>query len=240
MEGTYEPAEYRFFTDLARDKKIVMDVGANIGWYSLNLAKMTAIPNVQIHAFEPVPSSYKQLLQNIALNRAQNQIVPHNIGLGSSSGEMVFYVPDFSGSTAASGRNLHPEETNERVKCQIRTADSFLMQENVPQVGLVKCDVEGAELLVLKGAKRLLEEDRPVFILELLRKWSRAFDYHPNDVLMLLRGYGYGCWAIGNERLRFLNEVTDETPEKNYIFLHEGHQVERNLIDPWLSSKPST
>ena len=50
---------------------------------------------------------------------------------------------------------------------------------------------------MLKGASRLLTVDKPVFFMELLRKWSRAFGYQPDDVLKLMAEHGYACWAIG-------------------------------------------
>ncbi|MFO0123965.1 MAG: FkbM family methyltransferase, partial [Inhella sp.] len=88
----------------------------------------------------------------------------------------------------------------------------------------IKVDVEGAELLVLQGGQATLAQHRPKVFAELLRKWSAPFGYHPNDVLTLMAGLGYGCWAVGPHGNRRLLEVTDDTSETNYAFLHhEAH-----------------
>ena len=55
---------------------------------------------------------------------------------------------------------------------------------------------------------------------ELLRKWSREFGYHPNDVIDLFAAKGYGCYVIAEGALAPFGRVTDETRETNYFFIH--------------------
>ena len=142
------------------------------------------------------------------------------------AGPADFFLPAFSGSVAASARNLHPEEPATKLTVQLETADDFAEREQIGHIDLIKCDVEGAELSVLRGARRIIERDKPIIFLEMLRKWASHFNYHPNDIISLLRQSGYRCWGVGKSSLREIDVVTDETPETNYLFLHSTHQAE--------------
>jgi hypothetical protein len=108
--------------------------------------------------------------------------------------------------------------------------DDFVARERIKRVDLIKCDVEGAELFVLRGAAQVIERDKPIVFLEMLRKWARQFDYHPNDIIGLLAASGYRCWAIGEHALREIEAVDDDTAETNYVFLHARHRDEMAAI----------
>jgi hypothetical protein len=75
--------------------------------------------------------------------------------------------------------------------------DSYVNRHGITTISLVKCDVEGAELSVLQGARNILEaENRPMWILEINNETSRGFGYTPADMLGLLSGCGYQFYAI--------------------------------------------
>ncbi len=84
----------------------------------------------------------------------------------------------------------------------------------------IKCDVEGAELLVFRGGRSTLAKYRPVVFTELLRKWSKPFGYHPNDLIGYFVELGYLCFAVGSSGARRTDEITEQTVETNYCFLH--------------------
>ena len=94
----------------------------------------------------------------------------------------------------------------------------------------MKCDVEGAELMVVKGAREMLKRDRPIILFELLRKWSRAFGYHPNEVFAELLPLGYQAFAIGKGEVRSIAEIDELTLETNFLFLCDAHAAELRLI----------
>lgn len=108
-----------------------------------------------------------------------------------------------------------------------------LLPGNSP-VDLVKCDVEGAELHVFEGGVSTFAKDRPVIFTEMLRKWCSKFHYHPNAIISLLKGIGYQCYAINASGLVECPEVTDQTAETNFLFLHaekESHlEIRQSLL----------
>lgn len=217
--GEYEPVEFAALAAAARGAEVIFDIGANIGYFSLHWASDLA-PGGTVHAFEPVPTTFQRLARNVALNDLGGKIVTNNKGVGSEPATLSFYLPDFSGSGAASSRNLHPEENSAVFEAEVTTLDSYFGAAGLDRLDLVKVDVEGAELLVVKGGLATIEAHKPILFLELLRKWSKAFNYHPNDVLSLLRSIGYECFAHDDGVLTRFGEMTDKTVQTNFFFAH--------------------
>ena len=215
--GDYETTERQILEVVAEGAEVILDVGANCGWYAIHLQARMA-PNGIIYAFEPVPKTHEELKANIKLNNLQDKIKEQNIALSDQSGTAVMYLPSFSGSPAASLRNLHEEEENIEVECKLEQLDEFCHTRGMARIDLIKCDVEGAELLVLRGGKESIKKYRPVLFIEILRKWSHEFGYHPNDILNFLHELGYCCWGIAGTELVPHTEVDERTGATNYLF----------------------
>lgn len=212
--GDYENIEMRMIRKFLNKNSVILDIGANIGWYSLNLSRY--IPNGRIIAFEPIPHTFGYLKKNIKLNGAEN-IQAHNYGLSDKAEISHFYHnPKFA--AAASLKNLHIDNKAVRVKCRVRRMDDFIF--NLTQrIDLIKCDVEGAELYVMKGALETLKKTRPVLFVEMLRKWSAKFGYHPNDTIALLGNIGYYCYYAKRNKIARIAKVSEKTQSTNFYFL---------------------
>ncbi|NJL07161.1 MAG: FkbM family methyltransferase [Methylacidiphilales bacterium] len=219
--GAFEPGESKLLLTAAAGAKVVFDVGANAGYYSLHWCSRLH-PEGRVHAFEPVPSTYSHLVHNVSLNRLDGIIRPVNIGLGDDIKTVSFFLPAFSGSVAASERKLHPDEQNIEVRAHIDTLDRYFEMNGLTQLDLMKIDVEGAELFVLRGGERTLARHKPLIFMELLRKWAKPFGYHPNDVISLLAGMGYCCFAVDEGKLTRFFEMTDLTEQTNFFFADPG------------------
>lgn len=213
--GAYEPAELAMILRLVEPGSTVFDIGANIGWYSLRIA--AARPDARVLAFEPVPATCATLRANVERNRCPNVVV-HQFGFSDTAGPVRFFVyPDIA--VNASMADHHSGGPSAEVTCEVRTIDEFVATSG-ERVDLVKCDIEGAELLALRGGLATIEAQRPVIFAEMLRKWSADFGYHPNDIIDLLGGAGYRCFTIGGDGLAELTTMDDETVETNFLFLH--------------------
>lgn len=197
-----------------------MDIGANVGWYSLNVARR--FPEATVHAFEPVPGIFRNLEKNLAVN-ALPRITAHNLGFMEKGGRLEFYYdPSISGRTSA--RNLADDSGAGAVSCEVKRLDDFVAEEGVfPD--LLKVDVEGAELFVFQGAQATLAGHRPVVFTEMLRKWAAKFGYHPDAILDLFSGLGYRCYFAEGGTLVELHRMTEDVTATNFFFLHrEAHE----------------
>ena len=216
--GDCEKEERHLTMKLIEDGDVVFDIGANYGWYSLNISRK--YPNAKIYAFEPIKRTFDILSENIINNNANN-INLHNNGIGKENATVEFYF-NKNHSGATSMVNLLDREDVEKIKCSIRTLDSFIQIEKIDRVDFVKCDVEGAEFLVLQGGRDVFKKHKPKLFVEMLRKWAKKFDYHPNDVIRFMADLGYGCFEIVGGKLYQIETMTDETISTNFFFLHFG------------------
>ena len=212
---SYEEEDANMIFRLVQDRDVVLDVGANMGWYSLAIA--LHFKDCQIHAFEPIQKTYSFLKQNIEINKADN-VICHPFGMSNERKDLQFYYyPEGSGN--ASSANLSERADAEIVECHVERLDDFVKKNNLV-VDFIKCDVEGAELYVFQGAESTIKRDKPIVFTEMLRKWSAKFDYHPNEIISLFASLGYRCMYVKNNVLKELKRMTEETEETNFFFMH--------------------
>ncbi len=218
--GSYEHEEVAMVLRLMKPGQTVLDIGANIGWYSISIAKR--FPDSVIHAFEPVPATYSQLRTNLMLNDMDN-VHAHNFGFSDQEKALgIYYCPDCS--VGASAANILERDEAQFVQCKMKTIDGFI-DENDISIDFIKCDVEGAELFVYQGGLKSIKKHNPIIFSELLRKWAAKFNYSPNDIIDLLAGCGYLCFAVHEDKLIGFDKMDDNTMETNFFFLHSEKHV---------------
>ncbi len=217
----YETVDSAMIMNLVSPNDCVVDIGANMGWYSINIAK--TFPSCKVHAFEPIPKTYAYLERNIKLNQMGN-IFPYHFGLSSESKDLTFYFyPEGSGN--ASSANLSERKDAELVTCHVKKLDDFV-NINKLHVDFIKCDVEGAELFAFQGAIETLKLDKPIVFTEMLRKWARKFDYHPNEIIKLFTSIGYRCFVANENTLKEFFVMDEKTIATNFFFLHSEKHSE--------------
>ncbi len=219
--GSYEPIELAVIEHLAQFCQVTFDVGANIGWYTLHMAhQLKEAGGGHVYAFEPVPRTFAELQRNIELNRFGDVISSLNLALGEAAGTVELFIPNSSGSVAASRRQLFPQEANESVNCKMVTLDEFVQDKKLNRVDLIKCDVEGSELYVLRGGIHMIKTYKPIIMLEMLRKWAEKFGYHPNEIISMLKLQGYQCWYFEDGHLQELVSMDETCEQTNFFFIH--------------------
>ena len=220
--GWSEKNEMKMLKNLVKrnydGKSKMVDVGANVGWYSINLAK--SFPKSQIYSFEPISSTYDLLLSNIEMNELAN-ITTIKAGISDYQGVATFYY-DPHVSANASLVNLDEKDNVEKLSVPLVTLDKYFSQRSITP-DLLKIDVEGAELFVLKGSKQIISGHRPIIFTEMHRKWSSQFNYHPNQIIEFLNSFGYKCFRLKEDQLIPIDTITESTQETNFFFLHHKH-----------------
>ena len=134
----------------------VVDIGASIGHLTLFFSSRIGATG-RVISFEPGPENFKELSDNIRLNDLHN-CTPYQLAAGAADGTLLF----------CSGANGHVGGGKSALSCRVVSLDSFTNDKQLLRPHLVKIDVEGFELEVLRGMSRLLEsDDRPILFIEL-------------------------------------------------------------------------
>ncbi len=161
--GGWEPAAQRLMVRHVPPGSVAYDIGANIGIHTLLLSRLVG-ESGQVYAFEPVPSLYDRLCENVRLNPGLPAARPMRLALGDCSGTAEFYTGHHAGAghLAVSG-----PETGDRIVVSTSRLDEFVYRDRHAPPGFVKIDVEGAEGSVLAGAEQVLSNARPIVMVDL-------------------------------------------------------------------------
>ncbi len=200
--GEYEPGDSAFIQQNVREGDVCVDIGANIGFYTLFLAKKAS--QGVVHAFEPVSLNYHVLTVNVLANKLPN-VVLNNCAIGDSNTNIEFYVAQDGGFSSAvdTGRKRIVD------KAQVRmiTLDSYCVSAGVSRVDVLKVDVEGGEPGVIRGAHELLSDQKRkprLIMLELYEPMLQRFGASINDVVGLMETYDYtASIAVAGELVPF-------------------------------------
>lgn len=172
-----------------------IDIGANFGYYSVLFAQAVTRAG-RVVAFEPNPVMLTELQHNLALNQFTNVTV-QPVALGDREGELEFCCPTPGREGHGSLRPNESFAVYQTIRVRCRPLDAVCDELRLPVVDLIKLDAEGAEMLVFKGATRLLSGPRrPLLFFECSELLCRTFGHSAYDVLSLVAGHGYALRQI--------------------------------------------
>jgi FkbM family methyltransferase len=224
-----ETHEVSFILGALQPGMIFFDVGANAGLFAISAAKK--IGGNGVFAFEPCSSTFSLLKRNLQLNRlAGVNVVQSALGDSVGGGVLQINVRGRDGLNTL-GKATHPDSKvvgQENVR--ITTLDVFMEEHNVPRVDVMKVDIEGAELMMLRGARDLLARaDAPLILYEGFGFLTRGFGYHPVETLWFLESCGYSLYVLNSET----GEISELKPDYQYdsmvIAAKPGHSAYEDL-----------
>lgn len=212
-----EPETCAFIRDFLRPGMRFADCGANLGFYTL-LASRRVGATGHVDAFEPTAATFARLVRHIELNRCGN-VNAFPLALGAATGTARIYRMDEENH----GMNSLAGDTSAEIGlCEVRAFDELLASGAVQPPDLMKIDVEGSELGLLRGAEGLLRHtDCPTLVIELSRATMRRFGYRPEDLvdwLLSIRPF-----SIEWPRLGRLRPVDPGQPLPHYSALGADH-----------------
>lgn len=189
--GSYEYKKRILFETIVTKGSTVFDIGANVGFYTL-LASILVGDNGKVYAFEPVPKNISYLRKHIKLNNISNVTV---IEAAVSDKNNTL---NFEETTSSSTGHISPKG-NLKVKAVI--LDELFEQKIIPTHTFIKIDVEGSEMLVLKGTKNILANFHPAIFLA-----THGNDIH-KECLNFLQLLGYKIEDIGEQDINETDEI---------------------------------
>ena len=216
--GTYELELQQAVDELVKPGWVVYDVGANIGYISLMLARQVGETG-QVFSFEALPANVQRLRQNIGLNRLQERVQVVSAAVVDRAASVRFLVhPSTSmGKVVGSAGRDKIQEYQQEIEVTGLTLDGFVFDDNHPAPQVIKMDIEGGEVLAIQGMQRILAELRPLMLIELHgHEAARA-------VWLALTGAGYTfhCMQAGFPKV----ETVAQLDWKAYIIGKLGHSM---------------
>jgi FkbM family methyltransferase len=207
--GIYEERIVRTCHRLLRPGMTFVDVGANVGLYSI-IASNAVGPNGRVIAVEPQPDLAAMTARNASLN-LQHNIDVNACALGESVGKAFLYQASTTNDGAATMRLGNGEISfGEPIAVTVETLSRLLQKREVSEVGGMKIDVEGAELAVLKGFSEELAKRRPEFIfVECIDAHLRRFGTTAEELLQFLQGCGFKLFCLYRGRWRHVRSCAE-------------------------------
>lgn len=177
--GLQDYEDMFFLLHFLREQDYFLDIGANIGSYTVLAA---AHVGANVISFEPVPTTYLHLLDNISINRVTDRVSALNLAVGSQKD-----VLSFTNTLDTVNHVARPEEKNV-IRINVDSLDNVL-EGKIPT--LIKIDVEGFETEVLKGANQLLEKSGLKAIIIELNGSGKRYGFNEEDIHKSLLSYGF-------------------------------------------------
>lgn len=190
----YEADERRLVDALVGPGMRVFDIGAHHGFYSL-LASERVGDDGSVTSFEPSTRERRRLRLHLWLNRRSNVTV-EPLALGSRAETADLYVCEGVQTGCNSLRPPAVEESTRSVPVTVDTLDDYCRRRGIERIDVVKMDVEGAELEVLKGGERSLDDLRPVILCEVADKRTAPWGYRAWEICAFLAERDYDLYRV--------------------------------------------
>jgi len=193
--GVYEKNESRFLREKIKEEMIVIDIGANVGYYTVIFAKLVGLYG-RVISFEPEPENFYFLKKTIELNKFNN-IELYDFAISNKIGKGKLFLCE---NNKGDHRIYNPDNTRKSIDISITTLDSFLEEKKINNVDLIKMDIQGAEGLALNGMKNTLTQNKKISLM--IEFWPQGLlksGTEPISLLNELKRFGFKIFDIGED-----------------------------------------
>jgi len=208
------------FLNLVKNGDIVFDIGANVGYYTILFSHLVGKTG-EVHAFEPVPQTFEILSKQIDNQKIYNNVYLNNNAVSDTNGIATMYMPGNDHRQASLKiHKLASWETAKNIEayeCKVIKLDEYMQSKPLKKLDFVKLDVEGAELLALKGFSQSIAKYLPNIYLEIFSGWTVNFQYKPIGIIDFLSNLGYLYFYIVTDKIQPLNNFPKENLEEKSL-----------------------
>lgn len=213
--GLHEIEDMAFVLHALREGEHFLDVGANIGSYTVLAATG---PRARVTAVEPIPTTFAKLQANVALNRLEPRVNACCVGLSDKRG-----VLRFSSGLDTVNHVLAPEESLPAIEVTVMRLDD-LVEDDCPV--LIKIDVEGHELPALRGAARTLANPKLLAVVMETNGSGVRYGWSDDELMGLMQNHGFAPYSYNP----FKRELQPAKPGTgNTIFVRNHDEVIRRV-----------
>ena len=227
----FEP-EIKFLKDIINSGDNCLHIGASDARHSYIMSGIIGDEG-KVYAFEPSSYSYGHLALMVKLHRLKN-VYTYHLAVSDQSGSVCLITPEKS--TGHAGRSFafisglensnikrtdidSDKVTKEEVAAI--SIDGFVSENNLENIGFIRCDTEGSEMLILKGARKTLEKNKPNLLIEIHSDaLKEVFNSSAKEVSGFLFALGYHMFREDDGNIQQVTEVDESEKWKDYFFVH--------------------
>jgi FkbM family methyltransferase len=199
FRGSYDAEARELVIEHIAPGTLILDIGASIGLWTVPLGRRARTLGAHVWAFEPHPNNHAWLHGNVRLNGLESVVDVHEIALGDAPGTVTMDKGEAGRPGGGGNSAIAVDHTTHGVRVPITTLDII---SRPTRVSVIKIDVEGYEIRVLRGAARLIEADRPVIFGEFHPAWFRERGEDVYAFLEDMRDLDYEILRIEGLRTR--------------------------------------
>lgn len=207
--GLHEFEDMGFVLHALRAEDVFVDVGANVGSYTVLAG---AVVGAKCVAFEPIPATFRNLVKNVDLNGIYPNVEAKNLGIGHEEGELKFT----SGLDTVNHVLSEEDDDADSISVPVKTLDSLVAGQNPT---IIKIDVEGFEVNVIKGANAVLSQDSLLAVIMELNGSGNRYGFDETALHQTMLGYGFKTFTYSpfRRKLKTLNGKNMKAGNTIYI-----------------------
>lgn len=223
VNAAWEQMESTFVANNVNEGAVFVDVGANIGYFSMLAATKKAC---KVLAIEPAPRAYDMLRRNVEHNMLGEIIEPFGVALGCRE-----HTARFVCSLGPKNHieyhvdNVHRELST--INVDVTTLDNLLKdRKQIDRIDVIKVDIEGAEYAFLQGAINTLETFKPIVMMEIEEHRLVKFNATANNIFKYMNDLGYKYLSVGEDSIAKASTCAEDLKRgRNFVFYTGYHNL---------------
>jgi FkbM family methyltransferase len=220
INGIYEELETNIVKKEIKPGDIILDIGANIGYYTLIFANLVG-KNGKVFAFEPEPSNFELLQKNIHMNNYKN-IIFEQKAVGKVEKKIDLYLSEKRTGMHRIYKSKHTSDNS--VPVDMINLDNYFMNNYKNQeINFIKIDIEGSEFGALQGLQNILKNENIKLLTEFIPDSIREFGAYPEEFIKLLQSNNFSIYCTDDQNKKIIkmdgyDEIIEKFPNGTNLF----------------------